>query len=260
MIEPANPQVVYVPQYNTQTVYTQPTTTVVVEETTARDVAVAGLIGFTAGIAIGAAVNNDYYYGPYGWHGGAYMYNDAWDDYYDAREDAREDWQDHREDLVEERGDRASNTQEQRTERRETGQEQRTERQQTRSETAPSRRHSASSGGPKRRHQRPGKNIRHAGRHSDSGKDTRLGETTATQARTPAVMKLADTARAAARRRLGTERRPLGRLLGLLERKIGTRGQFARTEQPEQLARRRGRPAPLTSRRDRDHDSHRGGA
>ena len=35
-------------------------------------------------------MDNDYYYGPYGWHGGAYMYNDAWDDYYDAREDARE--------------------------------------------------------------------------------------------------------------------------------------------------------------------------
>ena len=52
----------------------------------------AGLIGFTAGIAIGAAMDNSYYYGPYGWHGGGYMYNDAWDDYYDHREDAREDW------------------------------------------------------------------------------------------------------------------------------------------------------------------------
>ena len=30
----------------------------------------AGIIGFTAGIAIGAAMDNDYYYGPYGWHGG----------------------------------------------------------------------------------------------------------------------------------------------------------------------------------------------
>ena len=57
------------------------------------------MIGFTAGIAIGAAMDNDYYYGPYGWHGGGYMYNDAWDDWYDAREDARDDWQDHREDI-----------------------------------------------------------------------------------------------------------------------------------------------------------------
>jgi hypothetical protein len=111
VIEPANPQVVYVPQYNTTTVYTQaPTTTVVVVEDNSADQAVAaGLIGFTAGIAIGAAASNPYYYGPYGWHGGGYMYNDAWDDYYDRREDAREDWQDHREDMSDNRQDRAEN-------------------------------------------------------------------------------------------------------------------------------------------------------
>ena len=85
----------------------------VIKEDDDADVAVAaGLIGFTAGIALGAAIDNDYYYGPYGWHGGAYMYNDAWDDWYDHREDARDDWQDHREDLADERGDRASNAQE----------------------------------------------------------------------------------------------------------------------------------------------------
>jgi hypothetical protein len=62
---------------------------VIVQEDDDADVAVAaGLIGFTAGIAIGAAMDNNYYYGPYGWRGGAYMYNDAWDDYYDHREDA----------------------------------------------------------------------------------------------------------------------------------------------------------------------------
>jgi Protein of unknown function (DUF3300) len=140
LIEPANPQVVYVPQYNSQTIYTQaPTTTVtnVVVEQNSSDAVAAGLIGFTAGIAIGAAMDNNYYYGPYGWHGGAYMYNDAWDDYYDAREDARDDWQDHREDLVEERGDRAENASEQRTDRRSTAQEQRTDRQQTRTENRP---------------------------------------------------------------------------------------------------------------------------
>ena len=139
VIEPTNPQIVYVPQYNTEVVYTQaPTTVVVVQEDNDADVAVAaGLIGFTAGIAIGAAMDNNYYYGPYGWHGGGYMYNDAWDDYYDHREDAREDWQDHREDLVEERGDRAENRSEQRTERAGTTQEQRTDRQQTRQENRP---------------------------------------------------------------------------------------------------------------------------
>ena len=102
VIEPANPQIVYVPQYNPQVVY--------VEEDNSADAAVAGLIGFTAGIAIGAAMDNDYYYGPYGMHGGFHMYNDAWDDWYDHREDAREDWTDHREDAVEERGDRRSDT------------------------------------------------------------------------------------------------------------------------------------------------------
>jgi hypothetical protein len=141
VIEPANPQVVYVPQYNTEVVYTQaPTSTVVVVEDDDDDAAeamAAGLIGFTAGIAIGAAVDNNYYYGPYGWHGGGYMYNDAWDDYYDAREDAREDWTDHREDVMDERGDRAENMSEQRTERRENTSEQRTDRQETRQENRP---------------------------------------------------------------------------------------------------------------------------
>ena len=145
VIEPANPQVIYVPQYDPQVVYVpQPTTTtVVVQDDDDADEAVAGLIGFTAGIALGAAIDNDYYYGPYGWRGGAYMYNDAWDDWYDAREDAREDWIDHREDLVEERGERAGEARGERTERVESRQDtrgetqaQRTERQQTRQETA----------------------------------------------------------------------------------------------------------------------------
>jgi hypothetical protein len=143
VIEPSNPQVVYVPQYNPQTVYTTSTVVVEDEDDTAEAVA-AGLIGFTAGIAIGAAIDNDYYYGPYGWRGGFYMYDDAWDDWYDHREDAREDWMDHREDIVEDRGDRARTAQEQRTERAQTRQEarpeaqaQRTERQQTRQEARP---------------------------------------------------------------------------------------------------------------------------
>jgi hypothetical protein len=139
VIEPTNPQIVYVPQYNTEVVYTQPPTTVVVveEDDDADEAIAAGLIGFTAGIVIGASMDNSYYYGPYGFYGGAYMYNDAWDDYYDHREDAREDWQDHREDLGEERGDRAENRSEQRTERAGTTQEQRTDRQQTRQENRP---------------------------------------------------------------------------------------------------------------------------
>ena len=159
VIEPANPQVVYVPQYNPTVVYTQPaTTTVVVQESSSSaDAAAAAMIGFTAGIAIGAAMDNNYYYGPYGWHGGAYMYNDAWDDYYDHREDAREDWSDHRQDMAEERGDRLENTQEQRTERSENRQENRPESRSTaaqnrassttsRTASAESRGHSSGSG------------------------------------------------------------------------------------------------------------------
>src|SRR6185312_4149985 len=59
VIEPTNPQVVYVPQYNPQVVYTQaPTSTTVViqEDDDSTEAVAAGLIGFTAGIAIGAAV------------------------------------------------------------------------------------------------------------------------------------------------------------------------------------------------------------
>ena len=139
VIEPTNPQIVYVPQYNTEVVYTQAPTTVIIQEDDddAEEAIAAGLIGFTAGIAIGAAMNNHYYYGPYGWHGGAYMYNDGWNDYYDAREDAREDWMDHREDLVEERGDRMEDQRENRSDRVENTQEQRTDRQQNRQENRP---------------------------------------------------------------------------------------------------------------------------
>ena len=163
VIEPANPQVVYVPQYNPQVVYAQPVTTtqtvVIKEEDHSGEAAAAGaIVGFAAGIAIGAAIDNDYYYGPYGWHGGGYMYNDSWNDFYDDREDAREDfyehredsredWQDHREDIADERGDRASSTtQQQRTEAKENRQttrgegtgttsQQRTEAQQNRQAT-----------------------------------------------------------------------------------------------------------------------------
>jgi len=150
VIEPANPQVVYVPQYNSQTVYTTaPTTTTVVvkEESNDNSAAIAaGVIGFTAGIVIGASMDNDYYYGPYGWHGSPYMYGGGWDDYYDDRQDAREEYYEHREDaredafehredMAENRGDRAQNAQEQRGDRSSTTQQQRTERQQTRQQS-----------------------------------------------------------------------------------------------------------------------------
>ena len=142
VIEPSNPQVVYVPQYNPTTVYVQQ------ESNSGANAAAAAMVGFTVGIAIGAAMDNDYYYGPYGWGGRAYMYNDAWDDYYDHREDAREDWIDHREDLSEERTERRENTSEQRTDRVESRQENRpdaTQAQKDQARTAAQERRSTTS-------------------------------------------------------------------------------------------------------------------
>ena len=137
IIEPTNPQVVYVPQYNPQVVYTQaPTTTTVIiqeDDDDAAEAMAAGLIGFTAGIVIGASMDN-HYYGGYGWYGGVHMYNDGWDNYLDHREDARDDWMDHREDVIEERGDYAKDRQENRNDRAQNGQEQRTERQENRTD------------------------------------------------------------------------------------------------------------------------------
>lgn len=69
VIQPSNPQVVYVPTYNTQTVYVQSTSTY-------------PAVAYTTGVIIGAAAANNYYYGPYAWHGAA-LYNEAWDNRYD---------------------------------------------------------------------------------------------------------------------------------------------------------------------------------
>lgn len=167
VIEPSNPQVVYVPQYNPTVVYTQPATTTVVVQEDDDDAAIAaGVIGFAAGIAIGAAIDNDYYYGPYGWRGGGYMYGDAWDDFYDDREDAREDfydnredarddWQDHREDMAGERSDRAQDAREQRGER----QQSRSESGTTRSAEAQAQRDERRAGAQGRAEQAGGSGI-----------------------------------------------------------------------------------------------------
>jgi hypothetical protein len=79
VVEPADPKVVYVPQYNPQVVYTTPppapaTTTVVQEGHDTGDMVAAGLIGFTAGIILNEAFDDhdDYYY-PH-WGGGPVYY------------------------------------------------------------------------------------------------------------------------------------------------------------------------------------------
>jgi hypothetical protein len=136
VIQPTNPQVIYVPQYNPQTVYvTQPA-----PAPSAASVGVAAAIGFTAGIIIGASSNN-YYYGPYGWHGGA-MYNEAWEDRYDYLEERQEnrlEYRENRQENFQENAPQRQANQEQRrstaqtnqTERRSTAQANQTERQST---------------------------------------------------------------------------------------------------------------------------------
>ena len=79
VIQPTNPQVVYVPTYDPQAAYAPP------PPQSSGNTAMAAIIGFAAGIAIGAAIDNDpYYYGPVGWgawgmgwHGGAVVYRSA---------------------------------------------------------------------------------------------------------------------------------------------------------------------------------------
>ena len=61
VIQPTNPQVVYVPTYDPQVVYAPPP-----QQSSGGDAALAALIGFGVGIAIGAAIDND---PPWGWGG-----------------------------------------------------------------------------------------------------------------------------------------------------------------------------------------------
>lgn len=97
VIQPANPQIVYVPQYNPAIIYGYPyvVPSYVAPTYTAGDVAAAGIIGFGAGIAVGAMMaggccswgysswscgwhgtavvyHGGAYYGNAGWHGGYY--------------------------------------------------------------------------------------------------------------------------------------------------------------------------------------------
>src|SRR5215472_9382725 len=79
VIEPANPEVVYVPQFDPATIYGYPYVT---PGYSAGDVAAAGVIGFGAGIAVGALMGGGggccgWGWGAWGcnWHGGAVVYN-----------------------------------------------------------------------------------------------------------------------------------------------------------------------------------------
>jgi Protein of unknown function (DUF3300) len=82
VIQPANPQIVYVPQYNPTIVYGYPyvVPSYVAPTYTAGDVAAAGIIGFGAGIAVGAMMSGGccgwgYSSWSCGWHGTAVVYH-----------------------------------------------------------------------------------------------------------------------------------------------------------------------------------------
>ncbi len=77
VIQPTNPQIVYVPQYNPTVIYGTP---YVVPSYTGWDVAAAGVIGFGAGIAVGAMMAGgccSWGYSSWncGWHGTAVVYH-----------------------------------------------------------------------------------------------------------------------------------------------------------------------------------------
>ena len=92
VIQPTNPQIVYVPQYNPTVIYGTPYVVpgYVAPAYTAGDVAAAGIIGFGAGIAVGAMMSGGccgwgYSSWNCGWHGTAVVYhgggyygNSAW--------------------------------------------------------------------------------------------------------------------------------------------------------------------------------------
>src|SRR3974390_1557256 len=82
VLQPANPQIVYVPQYNPAVVYGYPYVVpgYVAPAYTAGDVAAAGIIGFGAGMAVGAMMSGGccgwgYSSWNCGWHGTAVVYH-----------------------------------------------------------------------------------------------------------------------------------------------------------------------------------------
>jgi hypothetical protein len=126
LVQPANPQVVYVPVYNTQVVYVQQAPPPA-PSASSSDVAAAALVGFTVGIIIGAS-SNHYYYGPYAWHGGGAAYHYAYErreDYVDHRQDMYSDRQDFRQDSYDNRSDNVQQNQSQRQSATQTNQSQR---------------------------------------------------------------------------------------------------------------------------------------
>ncbi|MFO0416800.1 MAG: DUF3300 domain-containing protein [Pseudomonadota bacterium] len=112
-IEPADPQIIYVPTTTTTVVYEKP-----VEKTSSWLAPLASFgVGMALGYAMGDSHNDHYYYGggfygPGFWYGGPAVNNwvdyrrDRWDDAYDFARDRqdwqqnnRDDWREYRQDL-----------------------------------------------------------------------------------------------------------------------------------------------------------------
>ena len=144
IVQPANPQVVYVPVYNTQVVYVQQAPPPPAPSASSSDVAAAALVGFTVGIIIGAS-SNHYYYGPYAWHGGGAAYHYAYErreNYVDYRQDVYDNRQDNRQDAYDNRQD---NVQQNQSQRQSTAQANQTQRQSTAQANQANRQTTASS-------------------------------------------------------------------------------------------------------------------
>ncbi len=119
IIQPANPEIVYVPTYP-PVVYTQP-------PPSSGQVAGAGLVGFTAGIIIGAAIADD----DCGWGYNRGLCNEGYEQ---------------REDMVQQRGENQSNRQNTRSENQTGRQESHSENQAGRQESQAGRQESRGSG------------------------------------------------------------------------------------------------------------------
>ena len=176
VIQPANPQVVYVPQYNPTVVYTQP------PPPPSNDQAVAaGLLGFGVGVIIGAAIadDNDSYYGCGGWGYRGGMCEEGWEDYYDHRENMANDYYEHRENMSAQRGENQGQRQDKRTENQTTREASRTEnqtgRQDTRTENQTGRQDSRGTGQSSASGQAAGGKQAQGGTASSSGKGASKG-------------------------------------------------------------------------------------
>ena len=139
VIQPANPQVVYVPVYNTQTVYVQSA-----PPPSSSNTAAAAMIGFTAGVIIGASADH-YYHGPYAWRGAA-MYDEAWDRREDYWEDREDFYEDRRDDYQDRAGERQSAAQSNQAQRQSTAQSNQAQRQSTSQANQAQRQSTAQSG------------------------------------------------------------------------------------------------------------------